>query len=86
MSLNHLIQLRLQLLHYHLLRLLKLRYLQLRLQLLHYHLLRLLKLRYLQLRLRLLHYHYYNDYCDDDRNYSSLYVQTRTADLTSLLP
>jgi hypothetical protein len=81
MSLNHLIQLRLRLLHYHLLRLLKLRYLQLRLRLLHYHLLRLLKLRYL-LRLRLLHYHHYNDYCDNDRNYSSLYVRTRTADLT----
>jgi hypothetical protein len=72
MSLNHLIQLRLLLLHYHLLRLRLLRYLQLRLRL----------LRYLQLRLRLLHYHHYNDYCDNDRNYSSLYVRTRTADLT----
>jgi hypothetical protein len=55
---------------------------QLRLLLLHYHLLRLRLLRYLQLRLRLLHYHHYNDYCDNDRNYSSLYVRTRTADLT----
>jgi hypothetical protein len=80
-AINHLTRLLLRLLHYHLLRLLKLRYRRLLLRLLHYHLLRQLKLRYR----RLLHCRYYDDYCDDDHNNSNLCVRTQTADLTLLL-